>query len=278
MSSIYNTDYREINVQYLLKSLYEYKILFLTITISFTLFASLYVNSIQPLYKSEGLLKIGFYQELDNNRFLSKPLDSAADLKSKLLFVFLGRSEDDGWIDKIEVENDDRSNTEEYIRIESLGTSPEGSSRAIKNLVGYVQTQHEAKLNSKRDLLKITLEIINAEVDAIGSKQDTILSDEKSYKKEEFGSLIKNIKLMSLMDEDLEISYIAEQLRKKQFIEHFLSDGYNENSSLVSPIYSPKNPVSPNKLLITVLGFLVGILFAIGLIFSIKILSDKQTY
>lgn len=278
MSTLYNTEYREINVNYLLKSLFEYKVLFLTITLSITLLTSFYVNTIEPIYKSEGLLKIGFYNELNasDGRFLSKPLDSASDLSSKLSFIFLGKASGKGWIEKIQVENDDRSNDQEYVRIESRGTSPENSSDAIENLIDYVKTQHSLKLKRKRQLLKITLEIINAEVDAIGIKQDAILSNKDSYKQNEFSSLIKNIKLMTLMDKDLDISYISEQLRKKQVIEHFLSNEDGDNSSLVSEIYSPTNPISPNKTLIITLSFLIGIILSIGIIFTIKLLSSDK--
>jgi len=278
MSALYSTEYREINVNYLLKSLFEYKLLFLTITLSLTLFTSFYVNTIEPIYKSEGLLKIGFYHELNasDGRFLTKPLDSASDLSSKLSFIFHRQNNGKGWIETIQVENDDRSNEQEYVRIESRGISPEESSNAIENLIDYVQTQHSIKLNRKRELLKITLEIINAELEAIGVKQNNILSDKVSYEQDEFSTLFNNIKLLTLMDKDLDISYISEQMRKKQVIENFLSyeDGFN--SSLVSEIYTPQNPISPNKILIITLSFLIGIVLSIGTIFTIKLLPSYK--
>lgn len=278
MSTLYNTEYREINVNYLLKSLYEFKVLFLTITLSITLITSYYVNTIEPIYKSEALLKIGYYNELNasDGRFLTKPLDSASDLVSKLSFIFHRQNSGKGWIEQIQVENDDRSNEQEYVSIESRGASPEDSIHAIENLIDYVKSQHTIKLNRKRKLLKITLEIINAELDAIGMKQNNILSNQESYEQNEFSTLFNNIKLLTLMDKDLDISYISEQMRKKQVIEHFLSNIDTHNSSLVSEIYTPKNPISPNKILIITLSFLIGIILSIGTIFTIKLLpSDK---
>jgi hypothetical protein len=278
MSILYNTEYREINVNYLLKSLSEYKVLFLTITLSITLFTSYYVSTIEPIYKSEALLKIGYYNELNasDGRFLTKPLDSASDLVSKLSFIFHRQTSVNGWIEQIQVENDDRSNEQEYVSIESRGASPEESSQAIENLVDYVRTQHTITLNSKRELLKITLEIINAELDAIGIKQNNILSNNDYHNQNEFSTLFNNIKLLTLMDKDLDISYISEQMRKKQVIEHFLSNEDSFNSSLVSEIYSPKNPISPNKNLIITLSFLIGIILSIGTIFTIKLLPSDE--
>lgn len=277
MSSLYSSEYKEINVSFLLKSLYEYKILFLIITLTITMFASYRAIIIQPLYKSEGLLKIGFYHEINNGSFIIRPLDSASDLTSKLSFIFIGKTDADGWIKDINVENEDRSNIQEYVKIESQGISPEASANAIKQVVNYIQEQHGDILYKKNQLLKISLGIIDAEVDAITSKQDAVLSDESSYNEKEFTSVLKTIKLMSLIDDDLGISYVSEKLQNKKYIELFLTEGYSENTSLVSTIYSPEGSISPKKGLIILLGFLVGVFLSIGAIFSIKIFSANNS-
>ena len=276
MSSMYSSEYREINVSYLLKSLYEYKILFLIITLMVTIFASYRAMLIQPIYKSEGLLKIGFYHEINNDSFIIRPLDSASDLTSKLSFIFIGKTDADGWIQDINVENEDRSNIQEYVKIESHGLSSEASANAIEQVVNYIQEQHGKILDKKNQLLQISLGIIDAEVDAITSKQDAVLSDEKSYSEKEFSSVLKTIKLMSLIDDDLGISYVSEKLQNKKYIELFLSEGYSENTSLVTDIYSPPESISPKKGLIIILGFIVGVFLSIGTIFSIKIFSANN--
>lgn len=276
MSSMYSSEYREINVSYLLKSIYEYKILFLIITLTVTIFASYRAMLIQPIYKSEGLLKIGFYHEINNGSFLIRPLDSASDLTSKLSFIFIGKTDADGWIQDINVENEDRSNMQEYVKIESHGLSSEASANAIQQVVDYIQKQHGNILDKKNQLLQISLGIIDAEVDAITSKQDAVLSDEASYSEKEFASVLKTIKLMSLIDDDLGISYVSEKLQNKKYIELFLSEGYSENTSLVTDVYSLPESISPKKGLIILLGFIVGVFLSIGTIFSLKVFSANN--
>jgi hypothetical protein len=277
MQSLYSSEYREINVRFFLKSIYEFKLLVIAITLFCTLLASYFASNIVPIYKSEGLLKIGYYHELRDGNFLIKPLDSASDLTSKLSFIFLGKNDSKGWIEEIKVENQDRTNIEEYVRIESKGMSPESSANAIRKVVDYVQLQHGRKLDKSSQLLKISLGIIDAEIDAMSSKQNNILSDKASYSEQEFSSMIKTIKLMSIIDEDLGINYVSQKLLRKKYIELFLSDGYTENSSLVSDIYSPSSSISPSKDLIRALGFVLGLFISIGVVFSIKLFSVNKS-
>ena len=51
------------------------------------------------------------------------------------------------------------------------------------------------------------------------------------------------------MDKDLDISYISEQMRKKQVIEHFLSneDSFNSiNENLIASIITPDKDIIPD--------------------------------
>jgi hypothetical protein len=169
--------------------------------------------SLDPVYESKALLKIGQYHKFERNGDVSiKPLDSANELTKELSFLFLGKAKNKSLIVKVF----SQKGIENYIEIVSEGITSKHSSGVIKNLVHYVQKEHLKILANNKKRHKVELRNIVDKVDAITNKQRKFLSKEITYADKDYTSLLNTLQLMSIINSDIGVGYIGQMLEKKE--------------------------------------------------------------
>ena len=274
MSKLYSSEYKEINVNFLLKSLVESKILILIVTLFMTFSSAYWAYSIDPVYKSQALIKIGHYHVVARNGdVFRKSLDSANHLTKELSYLFVGQGDSQASIVRIISER----NEPDYVEIVSEGSAPEHTANAIKNLVSYVQNEHSKILSTNREQITIALKNTDVSVSAITKKQERLLSKETPYKNEDYESLLNTIELMSIIDIELGFGYISQILERKEKLELLLGDDFEENTALVGEIQTPSQPFKPRKNVIVFSGFFLGIFLSVAVIFLRKFFSAQHT-
>ena len=263
MSKLYISEYREINVNYLLKIIVTSKILILVVTLFMTAFSAYWAYSIAPIYESKALLKIGQFSTLQRDGEIThRFIESTDALAKELSYLFIGRSDNDASI--IKITPDRRVN---YIEILSEGLSPENSASVITNLLIFVQNEHLKAISNNRKQLQVALRTIIDKVNAVTEKQQKFLSDDVVYDNKDYSSLVNTLQLMSIIETDLGVGYIGQLLERKEQIELMLGDGFEENSKLVGEILTSVQPIRPHKSIIIIFGFFTGLFLSVAIIF-----------
>lgn len=273
MSKLYSSEYKEINVNYLLKNIVKSKILILIVILFTTLFSVFWAYSLEPVYESRALLKIGHYHVVDRHGGVTrKELGNAPELVVELEFLYYGKGDEQAEIVKVER----AKNIQNYIEIVSEGITPEHSSNVIKNLVRYVQKEHAKMLLINREKHIVAFRNTDISVSGITKKQQELLSKEKSFQSEDYASLLNTMQLMSIIDIELGVGYIGQILERKEKLELLLGDKFEQNTALVGEIHSPKAPTTIGKMVIIIIGFIVGIFLSIAAAFFRIYFSEQQ--
>jgi len=235
---------------------------------------SIYVAySLDPVYESKALLKIGQYHKFERNGDVSiKPLDSANELTKELSFLFIGKGSKQASIVKITAQK----NVENYIEIVSEGITSKHSSGVIKNLVHYVQKEHLKILANNKKRHKVELRNIVDKVNAITNKQRKFLSKEITYADKDYTSLLNTLQLMSIINSDIGVGYIGQMLEKKEKLESLVNGEYEENTALVGVIHTSDQPIKPKKEVIIFFGFFIGIFLSVAIVFFREYLSQSS--
>ena len=275
MTKLYSSEYKELNVNYLLKIIVESKIFILIVTLFTTLFSAYWAYSLDPVYESEGLLKIGYYFEIDvNGDGYEHQLEGANELTTQLSFMFIGKGDKQASIVEITPEKP----VGQYIKIVSEGITPEDSSNAINNLVRYVQNEHSRSIFNNRKKHQATFNDLVDRLSAITKNQQRFLSkeEEESYESKDYELLFFKIQLMKIIDVELGDDYISQILQRKDRIELLLSeDKFEQNTALLGEIYTSDQPIKPRKKIIVFFGFFAGILLS-GAAVIFRELFSKQ--
>lgn len=273
MSELYNSKYKEINVNFLLKKIFESKIQILIISSLVVLFSTYWAYSINEEYESKALLKIGQYHVLEKNGNTSiKYLDSAKELTKELSFLFIDKGNEQASVVKIFTQK----NIENYIEIVSRGVTPEHSSSVIDNLVKHVQHNHSKILNSNKKQHELELKSVVDKINIITNKQQKLLLKDNLYDNESYTSLLNTLQLMSIINSDLGMGYIGQMLERKEKIELLLGGEYETNTQLVGKINTPTQPASPKKRVIIFFGFFIGIFLSVVIVFLRELFSKQH--
>ncbi len=274
MPNLMDSEYREINLVYLLKLIYISKIHVLAITLVIASFSIYVAYSLDPVYESKALLKIGQYHKFERNGDVSiKPLDSANELTKELSFLFLGKAKNKSSIVKVS----SQKGIENYIEIVSEGLTPEGSSMVIKDVVSYVQKEHSKQLLNIKKQHQVEFNNIVGKVETIITKQKKFLSKEGIYNNKDYSSLLNTLQLMSTLNSDLGMGYIGQMLEKKEKLELLLGGVYEENSHLVGEIFTSNHPGKPRKNVIVFFGFFIGLFLSIVTVFLREYFSKQYS-
>ena len=230
MSKLYSSEYKEINVDYLLKIIIKSKIHIVIVTLFMTLFSIYWAHSLEPVFESKALLKIGQYSNLQQSGDIEiVPLDSADELTRELSFVFIQDNKGDESKSSI-VKVSFQENIENYIEIVAEGLTSADTINTINGLLSYVQKEHSKELSRNRRKHEVELNNIIDKVSAITKKQRKFLSNDSIYDNKDYTSLLNTLQLMSIINSDLGIGYIGQMLERKAKLELILNGHYGENS------------------------------------------------
>jgi hypothetical protein len=272
MSKLYSSEYKEINLGYLLKIILKSKWYILGVILSVTVLSMYIANTSVPIYESKALLKIGQYYKFERNGDITeKPLDFANELAHELSFLFLKKEVKGGHIVNIITQK----NIKNHIEIISQGTSKVAASNIILDLLTYVKNKHSDILLENIERHKIELSNVIKKISAITNKQKSLLS-KSNYKDKDYASLLNTLQLMAIINSDLGVGYIGQMLERKEKLELILEEGYNKNSYLVGEISVSDHPIKPRKKIIVLFGLALGLLLSILFVFLKEYFSNKH--
>jgi capsular polysaccharide biosynthesis protein len=273
MSELYSTEYKEINISYLLKIITRSRLMILSITLFSTLLSGLWAYSVDPLYKSEALIEIGTFHSINKDGEIEMGyLDTAVALTRELSYLFLDKTVDDASI--VEISSHNRIN--KYIAVVSEGKSQNKSKEAINRLYKYIKTKHKEILLRTERRLELDLSNTINRLDSITKKQLKFLSEDDSNKDKDYDSLLNTFKLMATLNDDIGVDYIGQQILDKKRLELLLTNEYQKNTTLVGEINSSNSPFKPRKGIIIFFGFFLGFFSSLSLVFIKAVLKEKD--
>jgi hypothetical protein len=276
VTKLYSSEYKELNVNYLLKILARSKKIIISLTLLTTFFSIYLAYSLDPVYKSEALLKIGYYFEIDiNGDGYEHQLEGSNELSKLLTFEYIGKGDKQSEIVQI-------SPIEKlggYIKIVSEGKTPKQSVDVIKNLANYVQNEHLKAIINSKEKHKLTLENTTNKLNSIKEKKEKYLLNgiEESFDTREYESLLFKAKLMEIVDDEVSDSYVSDLLKRVDRINSILhEERFTKNSSIYGDIQTFDKPIKPRKILIIFFGFFLGIFLSITVILFKEFFIEKK--
>jgi len=272
MSKLYSSKYKELNINYLIKVFFDYKLSIFSVVLLFT-GASVYLaNSIKPIYEAKALIKIGQYYELQRNGdVVGRAIDSSDELAREVSFNFIGKGKDDASIYKVLHER----GIDNYIELIARGSSIKTAKNEIKTVERYISDMHDSIVEKHTMQYKVELNNIVKKIGAITSKQKTFLAKD-SYNSKDYASLINTLQLMSIINADLGIGYIGQIIERREKLELLINEPYKIKSQIVGDIQENNNPVSPNKKVIVFFGFFIGLFLSLFTVFVREYLLDEN--
>lgn len=272
MSKLYNSEYREININYLLKIFSKYKLIIFLVVSLFTAASTYIATSIKPIYEAKALLKIGQYYELQRNGdVLGRPVDTSSELSREISFNFIDRGKFGSSIYKVLIEK----GVDSYIELIARGDSLEGSEEIIRKVERYIVNMHDSIVKKHTKQYKVELKNINKKILVITAKQNEILAKD-FYSDKGYESLLNTLQLMSSINTDLGIGYIGQIIERKEKLELLIKEPYKNNSKIVGTIQLNNDPTSPNKQIIVFFGLFIGLLLSLSFIFIREFLLDEN--
>ena len=272
MSKLYKSDYRELNINHLLKIFFNYKLVIFISTFLSVAISAYVANTIKPTYEAKALLKIGQYYELQRNGDITgKAIDESNELSREVSFNFVSKEQDGAFIYKVLHER----GVDNYIELISRGDSVTAVKNEIKAVEKYIIDMHDSIVKKNIQQYKIEISNISKKISAITSKQKTFLTKD-SYGNKDYSSLINTLQLMSVINADLGIGYIGQIIERKEKLELLIKEPYKVKSQIVGDIQANKSPISPNKKIIVFFGFFIGMFLSLFAVFIREYLLDER--
>jgi len=306
----------EIDLRELFKTIWDSKILIITITIIITLLAGVYAFTKTPIYEARALIEIGNYK-LDNNNnnnnkvLLSNPTELSQKLNVIFIDSFKNIKDKESEVVSISVPKKSKS----MLAVKSEGISNELAIKEISTLLLSIQKKDQQILDDVKFRRELEIKNINSKIDNIKNEEVNFINDNITLQKKRLNNYKKqlvainqNIKktnnknpalsaLLIMQQRDLSSSIfnidtnilelknqkttlvttkINNLIEKRNLIKSMLLPYNYKNSQIVGKVLTQDHATKPKKKLIIVVAFITGFILSIFLVFFLSFIRSMK--
>ena len=305
----------EIDLRELFKTIWDSKVLIISITLLITLLAGTYAFMKTPIYEAKALIEIGNYK-LDNNNnnnkvLLSNPTELSQKLNVTFIDMFKNIKEKKSEITSIYV----LKKSQVMLEVKSEGISNELAIKEINTLLLSIQKKDQLILDDVKFRRELEIKNINSIIDNIKNEEVNFINDKITLQKKRLDNYKKqliainqNIKrtnnknpalsaLLIMQQRDLSASIfnidtnilelhnqkttlvttkINSLIEKRNLIKSILLPYNYKNSQIIGEILINDYASKPKKKLIVVVAFITGFILSIFLVFFLSFIRSMK--
>jgi len=306
----------EIDLRELFKTIWDSKVLIITLTTIITLLAGVYAFTKTPIYEAKALIEIGNYK-LDNNNnnnnkvLLSNPTELSQKLNVIFIDTFKNIKDKDSAIVSISVPKKSKS----MLAVKSEGISNELAIKEISTLLLSIQKKDQQILDDVKFRRELEIKNINSKIDNIKNEEVNFINDKITLQKKRLDNYKKQLvainrninktnnknpalsALLIMQQRDLSSSIfnidtnilelnkqkttlvttkINSLIEKRNLIKSMLFSYNYKNSQVIGTILTNDYASKPKKKLIVVVAFITGFILSIFLVFFLSFIRSMK--
>ena len=267
----------KIDLRELFSVLKRRKKLIWSVTVLFTLLALLYVFIAKPVYEIKTMIEVG---QID-----AKPIDNINDIKQKLSYEY-----------QVNI----KSKQIELPRVKAITVPKKSDSilslmihsnnneegiKYIQMVINKIETQYKEKTdaytNNQKELIALTQEDIKENsTSLIEMKKELDTYSQKIISLKSEDAALAGIYVLQIGQKQTEFQnlkkYISELKNKEQKLKLSITPLMMKPTHIVGEIETLDKPIKPKKVLIVIVAFITGLMFAVFLAFFLEFLRGMK--
>jgi len=282
-------DSDEIDLRELWNTLMRRKFVVLGVTALVMLASLVYLFTAAPEYESKALIKIGVH---DVNQFF----ESENSLKSYITFKYdIDRNFSTNGVTEKITSVDIPNKNSGYISLTARGTDRTEVEKTLETALEEIIIRHKLLYdsyisNSQAELNQFNEELLNyrdnslpnikLRLDSLENLQEVKLKADSRQEASitvEMGYLLNEIIQTKITEiEKIENVLIPNLEKMKINLENKLKIPFLVETNIIGDIFSPDNPVKPNKKMILAVAMVAGLMLGVFLVFFLEFLKPKK--
>ncbi|PTB83392.1 hypothetical protein C9926_03160 [Sulfurovum lithotrophicum] len=271
-----------IDLRELIHTIGKSKKLIIFVTAIITLLAIVYAYILaKPIYEVKAMVEIG---KINAGTKEEMPLDDLQDVKQKLSYLYGVSSKKKKAFPRVKtISVPKKSNSFIYITVESKDNA--SAINYINTVTQKLEQDYTKKINAhintQKELLKLTQKDISVTQKSL-SDAELLLKDyaQKILDITQKDAALAGLYSMQINDIKSRIhelqSYISELKEKEYNIQLSLSPLKLKSTSVIGEIEVSDNPVKPQKALIVIVAFIIGLIFSLFLVFLLSFIRSQK--
>ena len=268
-----------IDLRELFQTLKRRKKIILLITLLVTFLASVYAWTAKPVYEVKAMIEVGKLEAGTKNE---KSLDNVADIKQKLEYIYGVKSKKKRAYPKVKAIGVD-THAKGVFTVTVEGHSNEEAIELIEKILQKIEKGYQEKIdtyvNSKKDLITLTTEDIETAKLNLAKIEKTL----DNYSQKIMNITAKDAALAGIYT--IQISQNQKTIQSLQArISALKANVYSKELSItplrikqthiVGEVEVLDKPVKPKKVLIVIVAFITGLMFAVFLVFFLEFMRS----